>query len=668
MNVRIGNDIRLNLTLKGPRNYDQANIKQLRAYLINTSMQDFDGPFEPCNCGNSGCRINACGKGGYFHNPSNFHHCCGGCCDYKYWLQPCKPFGPRHRGPFHPHLWWDKPVLQPGRVPFNVALVEGPLPPKYGPGCDCGCECGGPCHPWHKPCSHPHPGMGFGFCGDPAPTHINEDFRYLAPSRVLEEKNRIQVYFPACDQYACGVYKLVIVLVVYEAGWGRCDLHTYTIDYGDVLTLVDDNSGISGDITLDVDNNTMSNSDIVDINVKSASYYMYPNANLPLGKEDNRGNVYEIEVTLSNGATVKYTTDSDNWPYEDTLNFSSATPTVARIADSRGTIHSNNVAEGSRAIITVSSKKNPAISQQFTVFIEGSGQVVIDPININAPSQINLNVGQVKPLDISIEPADHTATVHYFMGDESIAVYENGKIRGVSEGTTRLTVIAGDIVKIIDVVVTAADVPVIKANSISIERITMFPVQMKNLDNLITVLPRNAEYTVSYSVLDNTIATVNGNMIRAQKVGTSTVIATTDNNKSGQNTVNVIFPYELDDVHVSYNNYTKINPIKKSGAPDYQVRYEVLDSAGNPSNIATVDNNGTLYGDQVGTGKLRMWIDDVNYIDVDLTVTSSLNMNMDVTPQTITVEWNEYQGAEGVDPVTVYVDTVGEWSVTLKED
>lgn len=559
-------------------------------------------------------------------------------------------------------------MLTPGRVPFNVALVEGPLPPKYGPGCDCGCECDGHCHPWHKPCSHPHPGMGCGFCGDPAPTHINEDFRYLAPSRVLEEKNRIQVYFPACDQYACGVYKLVIVLVVYEAGWGRCDLHTYTIDYGDVLTLVDDNSGVSGDITLDIDNNTMSNSDIVDINVKSSGYYVYPNSNLPLGKADNRGNVYEVEVTLANGATVKYTTDQDNWPYEDSLTFSSATPTVARIADSRGTIHSNNVADGSRAIVTVSSKKNPNISQQFTVFIEGEGQVVINPTNINAPAQVNLNVGEVKNLDITVEPADHTATVHYFMANENVAVYENGRIRGVSEGTTTLTVVAGDQVKMITVVVTAADVPVIKANAISIERITMFPAQMKNLDNSITVLPRNANYTVSYSVEDNTIAAINGNMIRATKVGVSNVIATTDNNKTGRNTVSVIFPYTLNDVEVGYNNYTKIEPVKKSGAPDYQIRYEVLDQNGNPSSLATVDNNGNLYGDQVGTGILRMWIDDTNYIDVNLVVTSSLDMGMEVTPQQITVNWNEYEGASGVSPVTVYVDTVGEWSVTLKED
>ena len=39
--IRIGNDIRLNLTLRGPRTYDRANIKQLKCYFINTSMLDY---------------------------------------------------------------------------------------------------------------------------------------------------------------------------------------------------------------------------------------------------------------------------------------------------------------------------------------------------------------------------------------------------------------------------------------------------------------------------------------------------------------------------------------------------------------------------------------------------------------------------------------------------
>mgnify|MGYP000247111148 CR=1 FL=1 len=48
----------------------------------------------------------------------------------------------------------------------------------------------------------------------------------------------------------CGNYKLVVCVVIFEPGWGRCDLHTYTIDYGDVLQLVDDSSAAQGDIKL----------------------------------------------------------------------------------------------------------------------------------------------------------------------------------------------------------------------------------------------------------------------------------------------------------------------------------------------------------------------------------------------------------------------------------
>lgn len=196
MNVRIGNDIRLNLTVKGPKDYDQSNIKQLRAYLVNTTMQIYTEPWAPCDC--------ACDRHKYHHMPCNrFTH-----------------------------------------IPVNPAFGEGPLRPNYG-------------HPWHHfdhACCHnphkPHTDMAF----------LNNIYTYQASSKVLAEKNKIQVYFPAHAQIACGNYKLVIVLSVYESGWGRCDLHTYTIDYPDVFTLVDSSEGLSGDIVIDVDTNSASTS------------------------------------------------------------------------------------------------------------------------------------------------------------------------------------------------------------------------------------------------------------------------------------------------------------------------------------------------------------------------------------------------------------------------
>jgi len=46
-------------------------------------------------------------------------------------------------------------------------------------------------------------------------------------------------------------------MVVYEKGWGHADLHTYTIDYGSAFELVTDETGASGNVTLDIDNNSV---------------------------------------------------------------------------------------------------------------------------------------------------------------------------------------------------------------------------------------------------------------------------------------------------------------------------------------------------------------------------------------------------------------------------
>ena len=109
----------------------------------------------------------------------------------------------------------------------------------------------------------------------------------------------------------CGVYKLIIQAIVYEPGWGRTDLRTYTIDYGEVIELVDDNTGVSGDITVDVDTNDIENRDIIAIRAKDLT--IYENTKFNIGDKDIKGRKYSIEVDLENGSTVEY--DPTNWPY-----------------------------------------------------------------------------------------------------------------------------------------------------------------------------------------------------------------------------------------------------------------------------------------------------------------------------------------------------------------
>lgn len=195
--VRIGNDICLQVHLRELTDFDQHNIKQLRAYLINVESQN---PNPICV---DACRCN-CGPRGYHFYPWS-------CCRRPY---------------------------------ITVNPVAGPAPLPCGYRCYTGCV---GCHGWDRfGCNH--------HCG-----HIDSYFipdsavdRFLAPSKVLSEKNEIEVYFPAKDQLECGTYKLVVVIAAFEHGWGRSDVHTYTIDYGDVFTLVNDSDGASGYVKIDV--------------------------------------------------------------------------------------------------------------------------------------------------------------------------------------------------------------------------------------------------------------------------------------------------------------------------------------------------------------------------------------------------------------------------------
>ena len=93
-------------------------------------------------------------------------------------------------------------------------------------------------------------------CVDFVDPNAPDEYKYLAPSKMTSKQNVAIAYFPACDQKMLGTYKLVVVVVTFEPGWGRTDLRTYTIDYGSVLELVDSDQAVSGDTTIDVGTDT----------------------------------------------------------------------------------------------------------------------------------------------------------------------------------------------------------------------------------------------------------------------------------------------------------------------------------------------------------------------------------------------------------------------------
>ena len=312
--IRIGNDVRLNLTLHGPRAYDQANIKQLRCYLVNTTM--FDSCVGDCfSCGDC-YGVERCGCPCYHAMPHcNRHHCS-----------------------YHTHNHWHRNhmcMLDPHGC--NPAAGEALYKPKYGA---------------------PFDAISCGAC---------QDFTYLTYSRVCSKANSIQCYFPAKDQMYCGAYKLIVQVVIYEPGWGKTDLHTYTMDYGEVFILVDDNTGASGDITLDVDHDDILNKNVTGITIKTANLYIHDTDTIKLGELDRKSHYYTIMVALENGSVLEYT--PNNWPYEK-LNFTASTDGVIEVDPETGVIKATAQDYTTSAHVTVSAENN-GITAEFTVTVMG---------------------------------------------------------------------------------------------------------------------------------------------------------------------------------------------------------------------------------------------------------------------------------------------------------
>lgn len=320
--IRIGNDIRLNLTLRGPRTYDRANIKQLKCYFINTSMLDYFpvGCQHCCNqcdkhVNRCGYTTNMCGHPKYHVLP---HYCHHDCCHNDFYCSHYFNCMLDHHG-------------------CNPEARPCVLPPKY---------------------RNPYDAVNCCACGD---------FTYLAYSRVLPKANAIQCYFPAKDQVFCGIYKLIIQAIVYEPGWGCTNLHTYTMDYGEVIELVDDNTGISGDITVDVDTNDIENRDIIAIRAKDLT--IHENTKFNIGDKDIKGRKYSIEIDLENGSTVEY--DPTDWHYGP-IELTPTNNDIIEIDQSTGTIHSFENDETVSTTVNVAAK-NGSVDSTFNVTIIGGG-------------------------------------------------------------------------------------------------------------------------------------------------------------------------------------------------------------------------------------------------------------------------------------------------------
>lgn len=179
-----------------------------------------------------------------------------------------------------------------------------PFPQTYDPAQYNICNCGKPMYnvfPCNIDAPHWFPGYnGFGVNSTPFMSVKRE---YLAPSRLLAEQNKIEAYFPAVDQKLLGEYRAVIVLTLYQTGWGADNLRTYTIDKGVVFALTSNDQDIDTDTVIDLDTPYITSISIPNtLTLETQQVFN-------IGDEDYNDVVYSIELHYSNGASKKVTPD-----------------------------------------------------------------------------------------------------------------------------------------------------------------------------------------------------------------------------------------------------------------------------------------------------------------------------------------------------------------------
>lgn len=191
--IRTGNDIKVIFTIKGPASTDTVNMKQLRVYFVNKFSDKCHFvkrfPKEPFP---------------QFYEPSKYT--IHGCGRFGYNVRPsynkCE-YAVCSEGFHDYHIW-------PSYNGFGI------IPEKFHDSC-------------HKP----------------------EPEEFTAPFVLEEGSNDVSAYFPACQQKN-GIYRMIVVMTAYESGWGKCNLHTYTIDYGDIFELTCKETGEQGNIVIDL--------------------------------------------------------------------------------------------------------------------------------------------------------------------------------------------------------------------------------------------------------------------------------------------------------------------------------------------------------------------------------------------------------------------------------
>lgn len=266
------------------------------------------------------------------------------------------------------------------------------------------CNCGKPKYNVF-PCNidAPHWFCGYNGFGVNSKRFIHVDNKFLAPSRLLAEQNRIEAYFPAKAQYQIGEYKFVIVLTIYQPGWCEDNLRTITLDEGVIFALTSDDRDTDTDTIIDLDIPY-----ITSITVHN-KLTLEEKLQFNIGEQDYDDTIYSVILNYSDGSTKSVTSDE----FSNLISTSVYHGSGISIEEN-GQITRTDKFKDINTEITYYLKEDPSIAATMQVVSIGKWHTInyvhSGVIKVEGPSELFVNKDYVNYPDDKIQLSSFTAT------------------------------------------------------------------------------------------------------------------------------------------------------------------------------------------------------------------------------------------------------------------
>ncbi len=366
----------------------------------------------------------------------------------------------------------------------------------------------------------------------------------------------------------------------------------------------------------------------------------------------------DFTINLGESKNVEAKTNDD--ATNKGLIYDSSNPGAVKV-DSDG--NAVAVGEGS-AIITITSKDNPDITETVTVTVK----IPAEDIIINN-SDYELNIGETEKISAVVKPDNTTnKTLTYKSYNENVAIVDSeGKITAVGEGSTTITITSEDNPSVKTEVTVTVKIPVDKV--IIVE--DSFDLEIGDTDALTTIItPENAtNKDVIYKSSDESVVTVdeNGN-ITAIGEGIAKITATlkSDSTKTDEVTISVKKPHiNVDNVEADKTEIVleigETDKITTTVTPDNATVKDVIFESDNES-VAKVDSSGNIIAVGEGTATITVKSKDDNSKYDLITV----KVKKPYTPEETTTEAEETT-TEAEETTTEAVETTTEAEETTTE-